>query len=76
MRIFAELEQDDYDALLVTYPGGVLTSPETFVRGIVDHAVEVADRITKARLELSISGAMRWPWSHEAIIHMPDLEVV
>jgi hypothetical protein len=66
MRIFAELEQDDYDALLVTFPGGVLISPETFVRGIVDHAAEVADTVTRTRLELAISGAMRWPWSHEA----------
>lgn len=64
------LHEDILDAYDTAFPddGYALTSAQALIQSRFDYFIGQVCWIVNKRTELAISGAMRWPWSQEAMI--------
>jgi hypothetical protein len=71
-----QLLPSEYDELEVVFNGQpAMASVEDVVADALKATVFMLKRNTDLRLEASISGAMRWPWSQEYPIRNPLFEM-
>lgn len=61
----ASLSKEFTDLARVTYPN----NQEEPFQVYAELAIEIAETALKLRHDAAVSGAMRWEWSQEAIIH-------
>lgn len=66
-----EPTEEDVENLAVTFPGGVSPSVEDVLNNAARLAGLYVTHIHVMRYNAAVSGAMRWPWSQEAVIEGP-----
>ena len=64
------LSKEDYEIFEVAWSGSVISSVDEVARHSLNIAGDYVNYITRLRMEASISGAMRWPWSSEYPIRL------
>ena len=64
-----ELERYEFDALEVVFPhGSVVPDVDDIAEEAITCANKFMQTLTERRQAWAISGAMRWPWSQEAVL--------
>ena len=69
MKVDIELERYEFDALEVVFPPGSVVPDVNDIAGeAIDLANAFMQLLAERRMAWAISGAMRWPWSQEAVL--------
>jgi hypothetical protein len=69
MKVDIELERYEFDALEAVFPpGSVVPDVDDIAGEAVDVATAFMLSVAERRMALAITGAMRWPWSQEAVL--------
>ncbi len=68
MEITFDLSQEEADEIDEVFPGGLFSDRQEMIDGIAKDAVDILGTLLAARRDAAASGAMRWPWSQEAVI--------
>jgi hypothetical protein len=68
MKTTIELTPEEFDELSEVWHGGIMPDVDDVIDDAIKESTLHLSRLMHKRRELAISGAMRWPWSQEAVI--------
>ena len=69
MLVTFDLTQEEADRIDVVFAGGeVMHDRIDILNGLAQHSANYLADVIEWRSNVAITGAMRWPWSQEAVI--------